>query len=113
MTMDVERDPNPSTLESFKFRWFKNDPDRYRLWWYERVTPLEPLVIDMVDVPGGTSPTFGLHRSCKATIPLVRCSTWVIWRLGRVRIHVCRRERRDGWSGDDHAKHDYGDHIFG
>ena len=27
MTLDVERDPNPSTLESLKFRWFKNDPD--------------------------------------------------------------------------------------
>ncbi len=55
MTMKAQKVATPRAVESYKWRWFKLDPDRpgYQLWWHERASTDAPTEIDFSEIPFG------------------------------------------------------------
>jgi M6 family metalloprotease-like protein len=58
MTFDVTRTGTQRTIAAYKWRWFKNDPERvgYRLWHHEEALESVPVTVDFLDIPGGDDP---------------------------------------------------------
>ena len=65
MTVDVAQNAIERSLDAFKWRWFKKDPERegYRLWHHAEALVGTPTTIDFAEIPGGDNPG--------ATFPLV------------------------------------------